>query len=105
MTYYGGGRGYRRGRGGRMVRRGDQFVGIGMRATEDIQELLAGTKKLGSAGVPKWLPSGASSVLKAKLANGAELSETDIKYLKKLRDNNPELTEEINNLIGEETVA
>ena len=104
-TYYGGGGGYRRGGGRGIAKRGDQFVGMGMRATEDIQELLAGTKKLGSAGVPKWLPSGASSVLKAKLANGAELSETDIKYLKKLRDNNPELTEEINNLIGEETVA
>ena len=102
-AYYSGGRRYGGGGGvsrGFVSQGGGQFVGMGMRSTQDVQELLSGKKALGSGGVPKWYPAGASPVLANKLAEGAPLNTTDIKYLKQLAETHPELADEIAPIVG-----
>ena len=102
-AYYSGGRRYGGGGGGSrgfVNQGGGQFVGMGMRSTQDVQELLSGKKALGSGGVPKWYPAGASPVLANKLAEGAPLNTTDIKYLKQLAETHPELADEIAPIVG-----
>jgi hypothetical protein len=79
---------------------GGNIIPMGFRSQGDIISILAGDK-LGSGGIPKWMPSNTSPVLIARISGNVPLTPADIKYLKKLVVTNPENAEEIERFIVE----